>query len=94
MTRTDLVDAVYHDIGFSRKDSAELVNAVFDLILDRLADGEMVKLSGFGNFILRDKRSRVGRNPKTGVECEITARKVLVFKSSRLLRNKVNASRS
>ncbi|PIZ30910.1 MAG: integration host factor subunit alpha [Alphaproteobacteria bacterium CG_4_10_14_0_8_um_filter_53_9] len=90
LTRMDLAEAVYHDVGLSRKASGEMVDVVLEEVMKVLERGESVKISGFGNFSVRSKRARVGRNPKTGVEVTITPRKVLVFKSSPILKERVN----
>jgi integration host factor subunit alpha len=87
MTKADLVDAVFQHVGFSKKESAQIVEQVFDIIKGTLETGEMIKISGFGNFVVRDKRARIGRNPQTGDEIEISARRVLTFKPSQVLRN-------
>ena len=87
MTKAYLVDAIYERVGFSKKESAKIVEMVFDIIKETLQDGEKIKISGFGNFVVRDKRSRIGRNPQTGEEIEISARRVLTFKPSQVLRN-------
>ena len=87
MTKADLVDAVFSRVGFSKKESAQIVEHVFDTIKETLETGEMIKISGFGNFVVRDKRARIGRNPQTGEEIEISARRVLTFKPSQVLRN-------
>jgi integration host factor subunit alpha len=87
MTKADLVDAIYERVGFSKKESAKIVELVFDIIKETLEDGEKIKISGFGNFVVREKRSRIGRNPQTGEEIEISARRVLTFKPSQVLRN-------
>lgn len=87
MTKADLVDAIYERVGFSKKESAKIVEMVFDIIKDTLEEGEKIKISGFGNFVVRNKRARVGRNPQTGEEIEISARRVLTFKPSQVLRN-------
>ena len=87
MTKADLVDAIYQRVGFSKKESAKIVEQVFDIIKETLETGENIKISGFGNFVVRDKRARVGRNPQTGEEIEISARRVLTFKPSQVLRN-------
>jgi len=86
MTKVDIIQDVYEKLGLSKKDSARLVDSVFDIMKDCLARGEKIKISGFGNFIVKDKKSRRGRNPQTGEEIEISARKVLTFKSSQVLR--------
>ena len=92
VTRADLTDAVYREIGLSRTESQALVESVLDHISGALVRGENVKLAGFGTFALRDKNERIGRNPKTGEEVPITPRRVLVFKPSQLLKDRVNAA--
>jgi len=87
MTKADLVDAIYQRVGFSKKESAKVVEHLFDIIKGTLEAGENIKISGFGNLVVRDKRARIGRNPKTGEEIEISARRVLTFKPSQVLRN-------
>ena len=91
MTKADLIEEVYETVGFSKKDSAQLVDLVFDTIKETLEFGEKLKISGFGNFVVRDKKSRIGRNPQTGEEIEISARKVLTFKPSQVLKNALNS---
>ena len=86
LTKADLYIRLYEKIGRSRKKSAELVNAVFDIISEKLCGGQEVKLSGFGNFLLRDKKARMGRDPKTGRNIMISARRVAVFHSSPVLK--------
>ena len=90
MTKADIVETVYEKIGFSRKESAELVDLVFDFMKETLDTGSKIKISGFGNFIVREKRSRKGRNPQTGEEIQISARRVLTFKPSQVLRKAIN----
>jgi integration host factor subunit alpha len=90
VTRVDLAEAVYQQVGLSRKESAALVEMVLDEVMERLIAGDPVKLSSFGSFVIRHKRKRLGRNPKTGVEVPITERRVLVFKPSNLLKAKIN----
>ncbi len=90
VTRVDLAEAVYRQVGLSRKESAALVEMVLAEITERLVLGETVKLSSFGSFIVRAKGERVGRNPKTGVEVPIMQRRVLVFKPSNVLRAQMN----
>lgn len=94
VTRADLAEAVYREIGLSRSESAELVESVIDYICESLLRNEHVKLAGFGTFSLRDKKERIGRNPKTGEEVPITSRRVLVFKPSQVLRERVDSSLS
>lgn len=90
VTRVDLAEAVYKQVGLSRKESAGLVEMVLGEITDHLALGETVKLSSFGSFVVRDKGERVGRNPKTGVEVPIMQRRVIVFKPSNVLKARMN----
>jgi len=91
MTKADIIECVYKKVGFSKKESAEAVELVFDTIKDALERGEKkIKISGFGNFIVRDKNARVGRNPQTGTEIEISARRVLTFRASQVLKNALN----
>lgn len=92
VTRADLSEAVYREIGLSRSESSELVESVINHVSDALLRGETVKLAGFGTFTLRDKKERIGRNPKTGKEVPITSRRVLVFKPSQILRARVDSS--
>jgi len=94
VTRADLAESVYREIGLSRTESAELVEDVIDHISEALLRGEQVKLAGFGTFSLRDKKERVGRNPKTGEEVPITPRRVLTFKASQVLRERVDSALS
>ncbi len=90
VTRADLCEAVYQKVGLSRSESAELVEAVLREIADCLVTGESVKLSSFGTFSVRAKSQRVGRNPKTGEEVPILPRRVLVFKPSNVLKQRIN----
>jgi integration host factor subunit alpha len=92
LTKADIVEALYTKVGFSKKEAADLVELVFDTLKGSIAQGQKVKISGFGNFVVREKRSRVGRNPQTGESIEISARKVLTFRPSQVLRAEVNAS--
>lgn len=94
MTRADLSEAVYQEVGLSRNESAELVEQVLREISDALIRGEMVKLSSFGSFSVRQKGERIGRNPKTGEEVPILPRRVLVFRASHVLKNRINESLS
>ena len=89
-TRADLTEVLHRDIGLSRSESADMVNSVLDLISDALVEGKNVKLSSFGTFIVRSKRQRIGRNPKTGEEVPITPRRVLVFRPSQMMKNIIN----
>ncbi len=89
LTRADLCEAVYQQVGLSRTESAELVETVIDEICDAAVSGETVKLSSFGSFVVREKNERIGRNPKTGEEVPITKRRVMVFKPSNILKSAV-----
>lgn len=91
MTKADMVQALYSRLGgFSKKESADLVDLVFETMKETLGRGEKIKISGFGNFVLRDKRPRQGRNPQTGTPIMITERRVLSFKASQLLKHALN----
>ncbi len=92
LTRAQLVEAIYTEIGLSRNDSALLLGAVLDKIVETLARGEPVKISRFGTFAVRQKGRRVGRNPKTGVEVPILPRKVLTFHASNVLKAEINGA--
>lgn len=90
ITRADVAETIYEEIGLSRKDSGEILDMVIDEIKTELANGHDVKLSSFGTLSLRKKNPRIGRNPKTGVEAEISARTVISFKPSQNLRKTIN----
>lgn len=91
MTKADIVQAIYMKLGgFSKKEAADLVDLVFETMKETLGRGEKIKISGFGNFVLRDKRERQGRNPQTGNPITITSRRVLNFKASQLLKQSLN----
>jgi integration host factor subunit alpha len=91
MTKAEIVQALYSKVGgFSRKESAELVDLVFEMMKETLGHGEKIKISGFGNFVLRDKRQRPGRNPQTGQPIRISERRVLTFKASQILKQVLN----
>lgn len=90
MTKADLVVQLYEQVGFSKKESAELVDQIFDTIKQRLAAGEKVKIASFGNFVVREKAPRRGRNPQTGASIVIGARRVLTFKPSNVLKSILN----
>ena len=92
ITRAHLSEAVYQEVGLSRHESSQLVAAVLEQICVRLEQGESVKLSSFGSFLVRDKGGRVGRNPKTGEEVRIEPRRVLVFRPSNILKEMINKS--
>jgi integration host factor subunit alpha len=89
LTRADLAERLNEEIGLSRAESARIVESILDKMSEALADGENVKISGFGSFLLRDKAERVGRNPKTGVVVPISSRRVLTFRASQSLRERV-----
>ena len=91
VTRAQLSESVYHEVGLSRSESANLVEAVLDRIADSLVKGESVKISSFGSFAVRSKGRRIGRNPKTGEEVPILPRRVLVFRPSHILKERINA---
>jgi len=90
LTRASLSEAVYREIGLSLAESSELVDDVLEHVIQALEDGDNVKISSFGSFLVRQKKERIGRNPKTGVEVPITPRKVLSFRPSNLLKDKIN----
>ena len=89
-TRSTLSEAVFKNVGLSRNESATLVDSVFNEILKNLINGSDVKISSFGTFVVRQKKERIGRNPKTGEEVPITARSVVTFRASNVLKSKVN----
>ncbi|MEE9614757.1 MAG: integration host factor subunit alpha [Thermodesulfobacteriota bacterium] len=91
MTKADLVSIIFDKVGYSKKDVAEVVDLIFDSMKDSLEKSENVKISGFGNFSVRHKKSRRGRNPQTGEEITIGERKVLTFKASQILKDTVNS---
>jgi integration host factor subunit alpha len=92
VTRAQLSEAVYQEVGLSRNESADLVETVLGEISDALSRGEMVKISSFGSFAVRQKGERVGRNPKTGEEVPIEPRHVLVFRASHVLKDQINTT--
>lgn len=89
LTRADLAEALQREVGLSRADSARLVEGILEHMCEALANGENVKISGFGTFVLRDKSERIGRNPKTGVEVPIAPRRVLTFRASQMMRDRI-----
>jgi integration host factor subunit alpha len=91
ITRAQLSEAVYQEVGLSRNESADLVEVVLEQISDALSQGDSVKISSFGSFIVRQKSQRIGRNPKTGEEVPIRPRRVLVFRASHVLKDLVNS---
>ncbi|MEM6625185.1 MAG: integration host factor subunit alpha [Pseudomonadota bacterium] len=92
VTRAHIVDALVREVGLTRQDSSDFLERVLELVCDELVNEEPVKLARFGNFVVRRKNARVGRNPKTGQEAPITARRVVSFKPSPLLRRRIEAA--
>jgi integration host factor subunit alpha len=92
MTKADLVENVYLKTGFSKKESAEIVEMVFDIMKTTHEDGDKIKNAGFVNFVVKDKATRRGRNPQTGEEIEISSRRILTFKPSQVLKAAINGS--
>lgn len=90
MTKADIVERIYDKVGFSKKESAELVEIVFDILKSTLEKGDKIKIAGFGNFVVKEKADRRGRNPQTGDEIVISARKILTFKPSQVLKASIN----
>jgi integration host factor subunit alpha len=90
MTKGDIVERIYEKVGFSKKEATDVVESIFTLIKGRLEQGEKVKISGFGNFVVNTKRPRKGRNPQTGDEITISGRRVLTFKASHVLKKSMN----
>jgi integration host factor subunit alpha len=90
MTKVDIVESIYEKVGFSKKEVAKIVEYIFDIIKESLVKEDKIKISGFGNFVIRKKRSRRGRNPQTGDDIEITARRILTFKPSQVLKAALN----
>jgi integration host factor subunit alpha len=95
MTKANIVDSIHGQLeGFSKKEAADLVERVFDLMKDTLAKGEKLKISGFGNFVVRSKKERLGRNPQTGQPITISPRKVVTFQLSPVLRDAINIAQN
>ncbi len=94
MTKAEIIDRTYENVGFSKKEATDVVEATFDIIKAALEKGEKVKISGFGNFVINKKNPRKGRNPQTGDEIIIAGRKVLTFKPSQILKKNLNSSSS
>ena len=92
LTRQDISEALYRHVGLSKYESAQMLETVLEHISNALIDGKIVKLSSFGTFIPRQKRERIGRNPKTGVSATIDARRVISFKASKLMKERINKS--
>jgi integration host factor subunit alpha len=92
MTKIDIIQNVSNKLGISKNDSTRIVESALEIMKEQLSKGETVKISGFGNFVVRNKNARRGRNPQTGVEMEICARKVLTFKCSNVLKKTLNGN--
>ena len=90
MTKADIVERIYEKVGFSKKEATDVVESIFEIIKSHLEQGEKIKISGFGNFVLNSKRPRKGRNPQTGEEIVISGRRVLSFKPSPVLKKVIN----
>jgi integration host factor subunit alpha len=90
MTKADIVERIYEKVGYSKKEATEIVESIFEVVKRRLEKAEKVKVSGFGNFVVNEKRPRKGRNPQTGEEIVITGRRVLTFKASQVLKKTMN----
>lgn len=90
LTKAEIVESIYEKIGFSKKESADIVEMIFDTMKVTLEKGEKIKISGFGNFVVRHKKPRVGRNPQTGQAIEISERRVLTFRPSQILKAALN----
>ena len=93
MTKAEIIERIYERGGFSKREATDVVESIFDVVKARLAEGEKVKISGFGNFVISEKRPRKGRNPQTGEEIMISGRRVLTFKPSQVLKRTINMSR-
>jgi integration host factor subunit alpha len=92
LTRADLAESLHQEVGLSRSDSADVVEQILVEMCEALGRGENVKISGFGTFVLRDKGERIGRNPKTGIEVPIAPRRVLTFRASQMMRDRIVAA--
>ena len=92
LTRAAIAEAIHKELGLSRAESLSMVESILGHLCNALADGQNVKISGFGTFLLRDKNERVGRNPKTGVEVPITPRRVLTFRASQILKERIKSA--
>ena len=93
MTKAEIVEKIYERMGFSKRESTEIVDTVFEIMRETLEEGEKLKISGFGNFVVRNKRQRIGRNPHTREAITITARRVVTFKASQILKKAVNSGK-
>lgn len=94
MTKADIVEIVFEKVGFSKKDVGMVIEEIFEAVKNTLEQGEKVKISGFGNFTIRQKRARRGRNPQTGTEITIDERRVMTFKASQLLKKAINTAKT
>ncbi len=94
MTKAEIVEKIYEQVGFSKREAAEIVDTVFEIMKDTMAEGEKIKISGFGNFVVRSKRQRIGRNPHTREAITISARNVVTFKASQILKKAVAQGKS
>ena len=92
MTKAEIIERIYERVGFSKREATDVVESIFDVVKARLAEGEKVKISGYGNFVISEKRPRKGRNPQTGEEIMISGRRVLTFKPSQVLKRTINMS--
>ena len=92
MTKAEIVDIIHGKVGGSKRECADIIEKLFETVKETLEKGEKVKISGFGNFVVRQKKSRIGRNPHTGEAIEISARKVLTFKSSQVIKEAIQAA--
>ena len=90
MTKVDIIENIYEKVGFSKKEVSKIVESVFDIIKESHQQEDKIKISGFGNFVIRKKRARRGRNPQTGSDIEITPRRILTFKPSQVLKGSLN----
>ncbi len=93
MTKADLIETIWLKAGFSKKETTDIVEATFDLMKSTLEQGEMIKIAGFGNFVVQQKATRRGRNPQTGEAIEISSRNILTFKPSQILKGAINRTR-
>ena len=90
MTKVDIVENIYEKVGFSKKEVSNIVESIFDIMKETLRQEDKIKISGFGNFVVRKKRPRRGRNPQTGEDIEISPRRILTFKPSQVLKASIN----
>ena len=93
LTKSELAEKLFENVGLNKREAKEFVDSFFEVMRDALQRGEQIKLSGFGNFVLRDKRARMGRNPQSGDAMEISARRVMTFKVSQVLKEAINSGK-